>query len=64
MPKKATNKMPTKSKIFISTAANLHQATKSAPKAVSDRVSRAQSDVAEKRKRAQVQEDVLRMRLR
>ncbi len=56
--------MPKKhSSVFVTAAAHLNRATKAAPPVVAERVSRAQSDVADKRKRAQVSEEVLRLRL-
>jgi hypothetical protein len=52
------------SSILVSASAHLQRAVKSAPKPVADKVSKAQSEVADKRKRAQVSEEVLRLRIR
>lgn len=57
MSKKQTN-------ILAATAAHFPRALKLAPEPVAERVQQAQSDVADKRKRAQVNEEVLRLRLR
>jgi hypothetical protein len=57
--------MPKKqSSIFVTAAAHLNRAVKAAPKPVSERVTKAQNDVADKRKRAQTSDEVLRLRLR
>lgn len=59
------HRMSTKqTNILVKAAANLQKAAGDAPKAVADRAQRSQSDVADRRKRAQVNEEVLRLRLR
>jgi hypothetical protein len=51
-------------RILVRTVANLQRAVKVARTPVADQVRDAQADVADKRKRAQVNEEVLRLRLR